>query len=90
MAIKFKNDETGYLHWVQTNPDGYVVNVDEPNHVPQYPMVHRATHKAISSSKQENYTTAQYVKYCGGDLDALERWSLARFGKPLVKCRNCM
>lgn len=84
MAIKFKNDEAGYLHWVQANPDGYVVNVDEPNHVPQYPMVHRATHKLISSAKPGNYTTAQYVKYCGGDLDALERWSLARFARTPV------
>lgn len=90
MTIRFKNDEVGYLQWVQANPKGYVVNVDEPNHVAEYPMVHRASHKLISSPQRSNYTTAQYVKYCGGDLDALERWSLARYGKPLVKCRKCM
>ncbi len=90
MVMEFRNDEAGYLQWVQANPQGYVVNVDDPNHVPQYPMVHRATHKVISSAARGNYTMAQYVKYCGVDLDALERWSLARYGKPLVRCAQCM
>lgn len=90
MAIQFEDDDTGYLQWVQANPHGYVVNVDVPNRVLQYPMVHRATHQVISSATRSNYTTAQYIKVCGHDLAALERWSQARYGKPLHPCAQCM
>ena len=72
MIERFENDEAGYLKWVQSNSTGYVVNVDEPQYFPQYPMVHVATHKAISSTARSNYTSSGYLKFCSTDLEALE------------------
>lgn len=86
----FRHDDKGYLEWVADNTNGYVVNIDEPNSFTQYPMVHKATHKLISSSSRRNYTTAQYFKVCSINLDELETWSLKTYGKKLTKCKTCM
>ena len=84
-----KNMEAEYLAWVEANQNGFVVNIDEPQNFPQYPMVHRASHKAISSRKRSNYTTHQYFKVCHTDLEVLERWAL-REGHSLKCCGTCM
>jgi hypothetical protein len=90
MVVPFKNDDSGYLKWVLANPTGYVVNVDEPQYSPQYPMVHSATHKSVSSPKRGNYTTGDYLKFCSVSLDALEKWAQAKYGRPLTRCAQCM
>ena len=58
MVELFDNDEIGYLKWVQANPQGFVANVDRAGTVPQYPMVHAATHGSMSSSKIGTWTAA--------------------------------
>ncbi len=90
MVKRFKNDEARYLSWVQGNPTGYVVNVNEPQYASQYPMVHAASHKAISSPARSNYTTGSYIKVCSTDLDALEQWSQGKYGRALTRCARCM
>ena len=86
----FDNDETGYLSWVEANPRGFVANVDRSLSVQQYPMVHAASHRAISSPKIGNFTTGDYVKFCSTDLAALERYSQSTYGRPLTHCAVCM
>ena len=90
MVELFDNDEIGYLKWVQANQHGFVANVDRAGTVPQYPMVHAATHGSMSSSKIGNFTTGDYVKFCCTDLDALEQYSQTKFGRPLTRCSQCM
>ena len=90
MVKLFDNDETGYLKWVQANPRGFVANVDRAGTVPQYPMVHVATHGSMSSAKIGNFTTGDYVKFCSTDLDALEQYSQPKFGRALTRCSQCM
>ncbi|WHZ20487.1 MAG: hypothetical protein OJF55_002636 [Rhodanobacteraceae bacterium] len=90
MVVSFRNDDAGYLKWVHGNPGGYVVNVDEPHSMPQYPMVHSASHKAISSSSRSNYTTGRYLKFCSVSLEELERWSKATCGRRLTRCAQCV
>ncbi|HZV56347.1 MAG TPA: hypothetical protein VFF89_01620 [Sphingobium sp.] len=90
MVELFDNDEDGYLKWVQANPNGFVANVDRAGTVTHYPMVHAATHGSMSSPKIGNFTTGDYVKFCCADLDALERYSEAKFGRPLTRCSHCM
>ena len=34
MLIVFDNDESDYLQWVRSNPDGYVVNIDRARSFP--------------------------------------------------------
>jgi hypothetical protein len=89
MVERFQNDEAGYLRWLEANPHGYVVNVDEPNHIAQYPMVHRATHKVLSSPHRTNYTTGRYIKICSDNLQELEGWSKQKYGRQLVRCAQC-
>jgi hypothetical protein len=83
----FKNDDEGYLEWVAAHPFGYIVNVDEPQQFANYPMIHGAAHKAMTSSKRSNYTTHQYYKVCGTSLPELEAWSQATFGRKLIRCK---
>ena len=90
MVEVFDNDEAGYLKWVQSNPDGFVANVDRAETVPQYPMVHSATHGSLSSPKIGNFTTGAYVKLCSADLEALEQYSQTKFGRALTRCSQCM
>ena len=90
MVEQFKNDEGGYLRWVTANPMGFVANVDEPQYVAQYPMVHSASHKAVSSPVRTNYTTGKYFKVCSTDLKALEEWSQRNYGRSLTRCAQCM
>jgi hypothetical protein len=86
----FNNDEIGYLSWIEANPQGFVANADRSLSFPQYPMVHTASHRLVSSPKIGNFTTGDYVKFCSTDLDALERYSQTEFGRPLTRCSQCM
>ncbi len=90
MVELFDSDETGYLKWVQANPHGFVANIDRTGAFPQYPMVHAATHRLVSSPRIGNFTSGDYVKFCSTDLDALEQYSQASFGRPLTRCSQCM
>jgi len=90
MIKHFAHDETAYLEWVEANQNGYVVNVDEPRYFPQYPMVHRASHKVISTPARTNYTTGNFIKVCSLDLAALEQWSHEKYGRPLNRCAKCI
>lgn len=90
MVELFDNDEAGYLKWIQANPHGFVANVDRAGTVPQYPMVHVATHGSMSSPKIGNFTTGAYVKLCCTDLAALEQYSQTKFGRTLTRCSQCM
>jgi mannose-6-phosphate isomerase-like protein (cupin superfamily) len=90
MVRVFDNQEAEYLNWVQNNPQGFVVNVDRKGQDPAYPMVHLATHLAVSSPKVENYTTHEYIKICSLELAELETHALATFGRRLNRCKTCM
>ena len=90
MIETFDNQEDGYLAWIQAHSaDGYVANVDRARNVPQYPMVHLARHRLVSSPKIGNFTTGDYVKFCSTDLEELSRWSLAQHGRALTFCGYC-
>ncbi len=90
MFTEFINDEAGYLAWVQNNPEGFVLNIDHEGYFPQYPMVHKATHKLISSPARTNYTTGKYYKVCSSDLKVLEEWSQTHRQKKVTLCATCM
>lgn len=89
-VVMFRNDEQGYRDWIERNQGGFVVNIDEESRTPQYPMVHAATHRLMSSDAFENYTTGRYSKACSNDLEALENWSQSTHGRKLTPCSVCM
>jgi hypothetical protein len=90
MIDHFVNDDAAYLRWVHSHQHGYIVNLDKARTYPQYPMVHRASHKLISSPERTNYTTNEFIKVCSTDLAALERWSKEECGRVLNRCATCM
>lgn len=90
MISQFRNDEKGYLRWVQDNPNGFVVNADEPATSPDYPMVHRASCGLVSSPTRTNYTTRRYFKTCSHNVRELEQWAKTKRGRSLNPCRRCM
>ena len=90
ILTEFRNDETGYLSWAAANPNGFIANVDEPATSPLYPMVHRATHRAVTSPVKTNYTTGKYFKVCSNNMEDLERWARRERGRSLTLCSICM
>lgn len=90
MIKLFQNDDEGYLAWVAAHQNGFVVNTDNPPSQLTYPMVHVASHNAISSPTRTNYTTAQYIKYCSLNLAALDQYVQKEHGRVLHRCGICM
>lgn len=87
---RFDHDEDAYIAWVTTHPAGFVANMDRAGNVPQYPMIHRASHAAVHSHKIGHFTTGDYVKYCALDLQALQACLMAKYRRQPTFCANCM
>ena len=87
---RFVNDDASYLQWVQEHVAGFIVNVDDPNAISHSPMVHRATHKVMSTTARENYASGGYIKACSESFEASNDWALSDYGRPLVRCMTCM
>jgi hypothetical protein len=89
MGIRgFRNDDEGYLRWAETHPNGFIVNVDVAQTVPNYPMVHSTAHKLLTSPKIGGFTTGDYEKICSDALAELEEWSKENHGKRLTYCKS--
>jgi hypothetical protein len=86
----FINDEKGYLRWAAKNPKGFIANADNDFRSPVYPMVHRATHKALTSPKRQNYTTGRFFKVCSDNMSELEKWAKRERGRSLTPCGICL
>ena len=91
MGRVFDKDETAYLQWAAANQkDGFIVNTDHDHRSPVYPMVHRATHKALTSDKRGNYTTGRFFKVGSNDIRDLEEWARRVRHRSLTWCKRCM
>jgi len=91
MIYTFVNKETEYLLWIKNNKNGFIVNFDEPLVTPEYPKVHRATHKLLSSNARTNYTTGRYRKSLFNRLKKnSKKWAVEICGKTLTRCLTCM
>jgi hypothetical protein len=88
----FWNDEAGYRQWLQTHPDGYVLNLPRRAAPSTYVMLHRATCGHIAdpgpSDAPLNYTTNRDYKVCGVDRDRLVSWVATQPG-PFKLCSDC-
>lgn len=90
MIEQFDKREMEYLQWVQAHPEGYVVNLDRARVRAEYPIVHAASHKLVSSPSRTNYTDGDYIKVCSENLHDLEKWALSTARRPLARCGVCM
>jgi hypothetical protein len=73
----FENDEPGYLAWIRTNTDGYVLNL---NRRPKknYLVLHRASCRDICIPSPhrgtEQFTGGNYAKLCATDVGSIATW----------------
>lgn len=82
----FENDETGYLQWVNENPDGFVINSPkQPGSFPE--MLHRASCAHITTDRHTNYTTTSFKKICSLDRQELVEW--AKTSDNFQECQSC-
>ena len=86
--IIFIEEDEAYLHWIDENQSGFVVNAyRRPS--PAYLVLHRAVCPQISTVTRTNWTTKQYIKVCSTDLDQLKAWAQREVDGDLRPCGFC-
>lgn len=87
---EFRDDDAGYLAWLSTHPDGYVINIAR-SHSKNAGRVHRVGCWTISgqSPRGDAWTGGQYVKVCAEHLAELEQWAIDQVGEPIRPCGTC-
>ena len=73
--IAFVDNDPGYVSWIGTNPDGYVLNADRRPRA-AYLKLHRATCRTVSGNDGRHWTQ-QYAKICGPTILAIDAWTQA-------------
>lgn len=73
---EFRNDDEGYLTWVEAHPQGYVVNTTR-GHSRSYLKLHRATcrHVRVLQGGYSTWTSGEYIKLCSTSRAVLEGWA---------------
>ena len=89
-VIVFKNDDAGYVRWIQAHPEGYVVNTT-PKFSVKYLKLHRASCRHVSELQGDysRWTTGDYIKVCSTSRGALEKWARQVAGGALQTGCGC-
>lgn len=88
-AREFRDDDAGYLAWLATHPDGYVINIARGHNATQA-RVHDAGCRTISGQNPRGGAwTGPYVKVCAEHLAELEQWAIDQVGEPIPRCGSC-
>jgi hypothetical protein len=71
--LEFTCDDSAYLNWLDSHPDGYVLNLRRQSD-PDYVVLHRAKCGHISSRKLARgaYTERDYRKVCSESVHDLQ------------------
>ena len=86
---QFKDDDGGYVRWVQENPSGFVVNTSR-NPSASYLVLHRATCHTITGTRTAGPRwTADYIKVCSLHRMELQVWAQQKVGGMLTPCPFC-
>lgn len=85
--IIIENDDDIYLAWLESNPDGFVVNAENPPRAASA-RLHRATCRHISTPERSNWTTTGYIKVCSNLIDELKQWARGTVGEA-AECGVC-
>jgi hypothetical protein len=91
--IPFDNDDVGYLDWINTHPNGYVLNVRSFAD-PEYVVLHRASCVTIRDDRHVDgaFTGRGFRKVCATSVEALEpaaRQQGRNDGSPSKRCSLC-
>jgi hypothetical protein len=87
-AREFRDDDAGYLAWLATHPDGYVINIARSQNATEA-HVHHANCRTISGQiPRGGGWTGPYVKVCAEHLTEVEQWAIDHVGEPIPRCGN--
>jgi hypothetical protein len=85
----FLDDDSGYLSWIDRNPDGFVLNTYSTP-TSNYLMLHRSSCRTITGTPTAgSHWTVDYRKFCGNRSD-LEQWALEHLGTAVQPCKLCV
>ncbi|MCF9447844.1 hypothetical protein [Vibrio parahaemolyticus] len=86
----FRKDDMAYLDWANSHKEtGFILNVDEPQGIKDYPKLHLARYQCVTSPTKTNYTNNTYFKVCSESRIELEKWSMETYGKAVTPCGVC-
>jgi hypothetical protein len=88
-AREFRDDDAGYLAWIASHPDGYVVNVARSRSVTAARLHHAGCSTINGANPRGGVWTGPYVKVCAEDLVELEQWAIDELGEPIPQCGTC-
>jgi Family of unknown function (DUF6308) len=87
--VVFRDDEAGYLAWLEAHPHGFVLNAARSPR-PDYLILHRASCRTISGQPTRgDVWTGPYIKVCADGEAAIERWTAATVGAAPRRCLVC-
>lgn len=86
VIVPFKDDDSGFLAWITSNPDGYLLNT-ERNPKPSYLVLHRSGCPHFKGDSP-NWTKA-YIKFCSQDIGELNDWAASSVGEA-SSCPSCL
>ena len=86
---EFRDDDEGYVRWLQEHPSGLVVNTyRRPSQ--NYLILHRADCPHISARADESRRrTVDYIKICAANVEDVQTWARQAVGGTLTRCRTC-
>ncbi|BBY73559.1 hypothetical protein MPRF_04580 [Mycolicibacterium parafortuitum] len=89
-AQEFRDDDAGYLQWLATHRDGFVINIAR-NRRAVDARTHRAQCRTISGNNPRGGPwTGPYVKVCADTLAELEHWAAGEvIGETIRRCGIC-
>ncbi|MDP9364231.1 MAG: hypothetical protein M3Q10_08400 [Chloroflexota bacterium] len=90
MAIEFRDNDEGYLQWLDGHPAGFVLNTSRPAKA-DYLILHRATCGTITGNpaRGSRWTTGDYQKICAEHRSELDRWAHVTAGGTPTRCSLC-
>ncbi|MGE3796574.1 MAG: hypothetical protein AB7G88_01930 [Thermomicrobiales bacterium] len=83
----FHHDDKGYSDWLDTHPDGFVLNADTKG--PKQSILHSARCWTLYPLKSHESDTHPYRKICDTDRSVLEQWAVNE-GHTLTDCKKCL
>ncbi len=93
--LEFINNEIGYLNWVSSNPDGFVINTSKGKRL-DYRILHSADCDYVTTlqgnAKRGGFTERNYIKICSGGVEGLRDWTRSEgeaSGKFTQECARC-
>lgn len=88
-VTRFRDDDDGYLGWLNNHPDGFVINIHRSDYTASA-RVHRASCRTIrGQNPARGGWTKEYVKVCAEHLPELEQWAIAHVGERIAPCGRC-